>query len=83
MIFVISLKCLYGVKNSDFIFFNTIEVIQIIINQKMKCTFRDIEVQSCPFGIVSRYKIRKEWDRIYGADDVCRYIKHEIHCCYA
>ena len=36
-------------------------------------TFRDIEVQSCPFGIVERYKIGKEWDRIYYADEVCRW----------
>ena len=36
-------------------------------------TFRDIEVQSWPFGIVSRYKIGKEWDRLYGADVACRW----------
>ena len=47
-------------KNSDFIFLNEINVAR---------TFRDTEVQNGPFGIVERYKIRKEWDLIYGADD--------------
>ena len=32
-------------------------------------TLRDIEVQSCPFGMVERYNIRKEWDLICGVDD--------------
>ena len=44
-------------------------------------TFRDIEVQICPIGIVERYKIGKEWDRIHSADEVCRWtINDEIHC---
>ena len=58
-------------KNSDFIFFTTIKACHLNnhfpkneIN--VAGTFRDIEVQSCAFGIVYCYKIRKEWDRIYG-----------------
>ena len=44
-------------KNSDFIFFNKIEVCHLNNHYtkneiNVACTFRDIEVQSCPFGIV-------------------------------
>ena len=60
-------------KYSDFIFFNKIEGCHLNNHYpkneiNVVRTFRHIEVQSCPFGMVLRYKIRKEWDLICGAD---------------
>ena len=53
----VTLKCLYEAKNSDFIFLNKIEVCHLNNHTpkneiNVVGTFRDIEVQSCPFGMV-------------------------------
>ena len=75
----------HEVKKSDFIFFNKIEICLINNHSPKKCYkygtyFRDIELQSCPFGDVQRDNIGKEWDRIYGASNVWKWINND--CSY-